>query len=928
MESTNFQRLQQINEQDQIEGLKIFEGVNNLTKEKVIIYEIIPKEYEEGLRDFEYFNKIAEETKSFSSPHLIKTLHYWQKGDSFFWVQEFHQLTLEAFVLFQNRRIQLYDIPDDVEPQPEQIPMGTIFEADAIQLMRQILLGMQDMYELGYVHRNLSCSNIYLNQQNDNSESIKFLEKMRAQIYYNQKLVQIGHFENMTNQLDYDKQNSSSYKAKKKEDLNDLDGNLNQYQYLSPQLLEMSLGANNQYTSKTDVYSLGVLYYFILFGDYPFEPNPALLAQIDETDQQKIFQLKLAMIQNQKIDIPPTKPITNLSRDFLQKCLQYDEEKRMSLTEVFKHELFREYFQDLCNDLRMSYLNQSKLQTKSAQTIMKLRNFVESRQIDLDKLFNSVDTDGNGYLDPQEFYSMLQKIDDTLTQQESNVLFRKLDNDRNQIITKKEFLKIFINQKIPKQIIQKVELLRNSIESQEKTPAQVFDNYHIGNGLLSYMEFHQLIKDYLPNLDTNSINQLFSLFSENKGTVNLSQFSKKLSTDYTNQTDFLLEDDIKDLALRQMNNLREIFKEKEVDCMKLFYNHLSEQSDYVYPNEIQEFLQHYVNKSQVKYMYQYFQYLHNHNKKILWSELAKALYPVDEARYIYQYLDQDNNGILTYDEIKEVLSTNDPRQQRLGEQVKDQLQVTVKKRKINVRDLLKQQQIGPESQVYITKTDLQDMFQNLITSKQIDLLCNTYGDSRSQDIHFQDFLSWFEGVQEIQQDKKQTKNQALQHLQKLKEQLKQKNIDFKDLFKLYDTGDGYLTYIEISEIFSKNGIQLSDKQLNQICDFLDEDNNNEISYKEMSIYFKDDNDDDENQVAKQQIEKLKQLIKNYNMNLSDLMRSIDHQGNKQITLNQFQNSELFQEFPQFDKVQIKAMFNYFSQGHTNMDYRVFIRALI
>lgn len=56
-------------------------------------------------------------------------------------------------------------------------------------------------------------------------------------------------------------------------------------------------------------------------------------------------------------------------------------------------------------------LNQSKLQTKSAKVIQKLREYVEKTNKNLDELFNVVDTDGSGYLDENEFLVMLRKLD-------------------------------------------------------------------------------------------------------------------------------------------------------------------------------------------------------------------------------------------------------------------------------------------------------------------------------------------------------------------------------------------------------------------------------------------------------------------------------------------------------------------------------------
>ena len=74
---------------------------------------------------------------------------------------------------------------------------------------------------------------------------------------------------------------------------------------------------NEPYTSKCDIWSIGMVYYFMLFGTIPFNSRD----KASYIDRIKIQGLQLNHHKN---------PISNESKNFLINTLQYTEENRLS----------------------------------------------------------------------------------------------------------------------------------------------------------------------------------------------------------------------------------------------------------------------------------------------------------------------------------------------------------------------------------------------------------------------------------------------------------------------------------------------------------------------------------------------------------------------------------------------------------------------
>ncbi|CAD8050293.1 unnamed protein product [Paramecium sonneborni] len=92
--------------------------------------------------------------------------------------------------------------------------------------------------------------------------------------------------------------------------------------YMAPQIL-----TKQQYTSKCDIWSLGLIFYEMLFGTLPW---------IATNYMELIYR-----INNCKLTFPKNNKISKESMSFIQGCLHKDEFQRFSWNDVFLHPLIK-----------------------------------------------------------------------------------------------------------------------------------------------------------------------------------------------------------------------------------------------------------------------------------------------------------------------------------------------------------------------------------------------------------------------------------------------------------------------------------------------------------------------------------------------------------------------------------------------------------
>ncbi|CAD8045460.1 unnamed protein product [Paramecium primaurelia] len=160
---------------------------------------------------------------------------------------------------------------------------GYLKQEYAVAIIRQIIDGIYVMAQQNIIHRDLKPQNILINE-----DAIKI-----ADFGFAKPLNQLQNEMNVGTPL-----------------------------YMSPETIIKS-----QYNAKSDIWSLGVLFYEILFGCPPWQA---------QTEQELIFKML-----NQRISFPDVPPVSETVKDFIKQCLIVDPYLRLGITELIKHPLIK-----------------------------------------------------------------------------------------------------------------------------------------------------------------------------------------------------------------------------------------------------------------------------------------------------------------------------------------------------------------------------------------------------------------------------------------------------------------------------------------------------------------------------------------------------------------------------------------------------------
>jgi tousled-like kinase len=92
------------------------------------------------------------------------------------------------------------------------------------------------------------------------------------------------------------------------------------YWYLPPECFQSS-SENPLISTKVDIWSIGVIYYEMLFGCKPFG---------NQMSQEKILQDKIILKSNGVV-FPNTPNVSSEAKELILKCLEYDQNKRIDI---------------------------------------------------------------------------------------------------------------------------------------------------------------------------------------------------------------------------------------------------------------------------------------------------------------------------------------------------------------------------------------------------------------------------------------------------------------------------------------------------------------------------------------------------------------------------------------------------------------------
>ena len=237
---------------------KVYEGKNNKTQEKVAIKVIYLKQLP---KQTYYQTQLCNEIKSLKSLNHKNVLHFFE-------------------VINQNDNCYIITEFCEDGSLKEKIT-GVIPEQEALRIYLQLLDGFHELLKKNIIHRDLKPANILFQKKNC-------------------KLADFG-FSRFVDDF-----NTSLLKSFVGSPL-----------YMAPQILQ-----NQKYSTKCDVWSLGVILFEMIFGRTPW-------LGIDEKDL-------LNNILNKPLIFKPNVKISKLTESILKRSLVISEEKRICWEELFK----------------------------------------------------------------------------------------------------------------------------------------------------------------------------------------------------------------------------------------------------------------------------------------------------------------------------------------------------------------------------------------------------------------------------------------------------------------------------------------------------------------------------------------------------------------------------------------------------------------
>ena len=357
---------------------KVYEVQSHKSKE----YFACKKLSKNNLIDLEKFKKEICIISNADHPNIIKLYEVYESNRSLYLIMEL----CRGGPLFKK-----------ISEKVHEKNMYT--EKDASVIFHQIMSGIEYCHNHGICHRDLKPENIlYLNDDIEKDNSLKIINFIFSK-----------HFK-----------------------IHKLSSRIGTSYYAAPEVFK------NNYTEKCDIWSAGVLLYFLLSGHLPFNGG-------NETEiMAKINSYKLEM--NNDL----WKNISNEAKDLIQHML-IQENERFSAKEVLAHPWFK-----IVNNIKNQKINIDfdvfKKYTEENTFKKIILNYIATRlnekEIDdLKILFQKFDENSDGQIEYEEFekgFLEYKNKDKLFNQIDIKKIFNLIDSNKNGKIDYSEFIEASI----------------------------------------------------------------------------------------------------------------------------------------------------------------------------------------------------------------------------------------------------------------------------------------------------------------------------------------------------------------------------------------------------------------------------------------------------------------------------------------------------
>lgn len=322
--------------------------------------------------------------------------------------------------------------------------------------------------------------------------------------------------------------------------------------YMAPQVIK-----EDHYTSKCDIWSLGVIYYEMLFGKTPW-PATSVKELIRKTNSEGLkFPFHIF--------------ITPMSKEFLKACLNIDENIRYSLENVIAHPVFQKPTSKL-SIYEIDITKKVILDEKSKEIIKKLQDMIQKFHLTVEGLFGSLSPSNNpkGELRFEEFRELILTIDKECSNEYIVYLFHKIDQDESKTISLEEFRHLFFEADYNEYELfqdpfleeKKYSILVTLKAIAENNKMNLFTLFSMsGEKQLSFDQFLEMLRIIDLNITKKEVEYIFqSIDTDKNGAIDFEEFKKAMEA--VKEED--LTKKIKEIAQKQENKGKKIVNVEKI----------------------------------------------------------------------------------------------------------------------------------------------------------------------------------------------------------------------------------------------------------------------------------------------------------------------------------------------------------------------------
>lgn len=298
--------------------------MNRLTKQQYAAKVISKKRLSQDINNIKTLkNEIKVLRNLTNTPHTLKLYEVHETGGSIYLLSPY----------FSGGEI--LDFDDESER-----PLTNLEEARAI--LFSILKTIWNINKLGIVHRDVKPENIMIENSTESLKQKKIISVEEEELF-NKEDVLCGYEEEL---FEFYEQNLKiiDFGISTTKDSKFINPYCGTPGFMAPELFndyDLDHFKKNILTNKIDVYSIGAIFFYLQFGEYPFSIEK-VENMIEKNTRNSFKKLKL---KNQVFEKKNPE-----AYELLMGMLETDFEKRLSVEDCINHEFFRKYPKKFLNE--------------------------------------------------------------------------------------------------------------------------------------------------------------------------------------------------------------------------------------------------------------------------------------------------------------------------------------------------------------------------------------------------------------------------------------------------------------------------------------------------------------------------------------------------------------------------------------------------